>query len=173
MYWVDIEEDYLSYLRRFEERIPYSDYGADRYKPFFGVLFTRDRLCYVTQISHARARHDKVKQQRDFYKIYDSADRSRLIAVVNLNYMFPVPREEIKPLVFKEIDHRRSFQTLKEKSKYVDLLKKELEQINKLNLKEAAETLYEDKYRYPQTPLARRCLDYKALECHAISWKRI
>ncbi|MCI8517559.1 MAG: hypothetical protein HFG75_11955 [Hungatella sp.] len=38
MYWVDIEEDYLSYLRDFEKRIPFSDYGADRYKPFFGVF---------------------------------------------------------------------------------------------------------------------------------------
>lgn len=65
-----------------------------------------------------------MKQQRDFYKIYDSADRSRLIAVVNLNCMFPVPQEEIKPLLFKNSDHHRAFQILKEKSKYVDLLKK-------------------------------------------------
>lgn len=164
MYWVDIGEDYLSYLRGFEKRIPFSDYGQDRFKPFFGVLFEKGDLRYVTQISHAQPRHEKLTQQKDFYKIYDSEDSSRLIAVVNLNYMFPVPISEMKRLIYKYIDQYRVFKNPTEKSKYIDLLKMELAQINKLNLDEAAKSIYADKYRYPERPLARRCLDYKELE---------
>ena len=35
MYWIDIDDKYLDYLREFEKRIPYSDYGTDKMKPFF------------------------------------------------------------------------------------------------------------------------------------------
>ena len=34
-----------------------------------------------------------MKRQPDFFKIFDSEDRSRLLAVVNLNYMFPIPKK--------------------------------------------------------------------------------
>lgn len=170
MYWVDIDEEYLNYLRTFERRIPVSDYGDDRYKPFFGVLFERGELRYVTQISHPQPRHRKLKQQKDFYKVYDSADTSRLIAVVNLNYMFPVPVSVMNPLRLKTIDQHRKFNSLEEKSKYIDLLNKELAQLRKMNLCDAARELYEIKYRFPDKPLAARCLDYRALEERARGW---
>lgn len=32
-------------------------------------------------------------QQKDFYKLFDPKNPKRLIAVVNLNYMFPIPKE--------------------------------------------------------------------------------
>ena len=31
--WVVIEEKYLDYLRATERRIPFSNYGSDKYKP--------------------------------------------------------------------------------------------------------------------------------------------
>ncbi len=55
--WVIIDEKYLDFLRAAEPRIPFSDYGTDKYKPFFGVLFEIGDLVYVTQISHAQPRH--------------------------------------------------------------------------------------------------------------------
>ena len=39
MKWINVDENYLDYLRNVEPRIPRTDYGSDRYKPFFGVLF--------------------------------------------------------------------------------------------------------------------------------------
>ena len=38
MKWINVDENYLDYLRSFEKRIPKTDYGSDKYKPFFGVL---------------------------------------------------------------------------------------------------------------------------------------
>ena len=34
MNWLVIDEKYLDYLRKTERRIPFSDYGKDKYKPF-------------------------------------------------------------------------------------------------------------------------------------------
>lgn len=71
MRWINVDEQYLDYLRGYEKRIPFTDYGTDKYKPFFGVLFEIDDLYYVTQVSHAQPRHYKLKENKDFFKIYD------------------------------------------------------------------------------------------------------
>lgn len=52
MKWINVNEKYLDYLRETEKRIPKTDYGTDRYKPFFGILFEVDDLYYITQVSH-------------------------------------------------------------------------------------------------------------------------
>ena len=67
MRWINVNEEYLNYLRTTENRIPRTDYGDDKYKPFFGVLFEIDDLYYITQVSHPQARHTNMKQQKDFY----------------------------------------------------------------------------------------------------------
>ena len=59
--WINVNEKYLDFLRSFEKRIPRTDYGSDKYKPFFGILFEKDDLFYITQISHAQPRHLKMK----------------------------------------------------------------------------------------------------------------
>ena len=92
MKWIHVNESYLDYLRNVEKRIPKTDYGTDKYKPFFGVLFEKDGLYYITQVSHPQKRHQKMGQQKDFYKLFDLKNPKRLIAVVNLNYMFPIPK---------------------------------------------------------------------------------
>ena len=68
--WVTIDEEYLDLLRRVDNRVPFSDYGKDKYKPFFGTLFEKDELVYVVAISHAKEKHEKMKNAPDFIKIY-------------------------------------------------------------------------------------------------------
>lgn len=175
MNWTIVDEKYLDYLRKnVESRIPRSDYGNDKYKPFFGTLFEVGDLVYVTQISHAQPRHLKMKNSLDFYKIYGSDNNSslpnRLIAVVNLNYMFPIHKSLIGVLEYKNIDQCRKFQSLVEKSKYIDLLKNELNAINVLNLDVYAKKLYELKYMYPENRVSTRCFDFKELEKHALDF---
>lgn len=45
--WITISEKYLSYLRRMDSRIPHSDYGKNRFKPFFGVLFETNNVALI------------------------------------------------------------------------------------------------------------------------------
>lgn len=171
MKWINVNEKYLDFLRVYEERIPHTDYGSDRYKPFFGMLFEKDGFYYITQVSHAQPRHMKMKKQPDFFKIYDPQELSRLIAVVNLNYMFPIPKDEVSPFEKSKIDTYRAFKSEKEKSKYIDLLDSEMKMINTMNISEAAQALYKNKYDFPDSRVSKRCLDYKALEEYAKQWK--
>jgi protein AbiQ len=171
MQWINVNEKYLDYLRTFEKRIPLTDYGSDKYKPFFGILFESKNFYYITQVSHAQDRHKKMKNQLDFYKIYDPQQLHRLIAVVNLNYMFPIPKNEVTPFMKKDIDTYRTFKSEEEKSKYIDLLDTELKMINTMNLSKAAKELYEKKYSLPDSKIAKRCLDYKMLEEFAEMWQ--
>lgn len=166
--WIVIEEKYLDYLRETEHRIPFSNYGADKYKPFFGVLFEIGELAYVTQISHAQPRHEKIKSSPDFIKIFipdrNPMNPDRLVAVVNLNYMFPIHKTLLEPLEYKNIEKHRSFKTPLEKSQYIDLLTKELEKINTLGIEKKAIKLYEKKKRFPNDAVSQRCIDFCVLE---------
>lgn len=164
MKWINVDEKYLDYLRSIESRIPRTDYGSDKYKPFFGVLFETDNLYYVTQVSHPQKRHINMKQQKDFYKIYDPDNPSRLIAIVNLNYMFPIPKEYTHDFEKKKIDTYRTFDSEKSKSKYIDLLDKELKVINTLKLDEKALFIYNLKYKKPNDKISKRCIDFKNME---------
>lgn len=166
MNWIVINEQYLDYLRKIERRIPNSNYGDDNYKPFFGLLFETDKFYYVTQVSHPQNRHINMKANIDFKKIYDPVD-GHLIAVVNLNYMFPIPKNMLEYLKYKDIDKHRTFESETAKSKYIDLLKTELKVINSMKLTKAALNVYENKYRTPTSDLAKRCIDFKAIEAFA------
>ena len=68
MKWINVNEKYLDFLRKFEPRIPMTNYGSDKYKPFFGILFETDDYYYITQISHAQKRHLRMRKQPDFFK---------------------------------------------------------------------------------------------------------
>lgn len=166
--WLVIDESYLDYLRKYEHRIPKSNYGTSKLKPFFGKLFEKGDLVYVTQISHAKKRHEKMKNSPDFVKIYlsnkSSADKGRLVAVVNLNYMFPVPKLLIQNLNYANINKHRTFNSQKERSQYIYLLKKELNQINSLNIDLTAKNLYNRKNTFPNDKVSLRCVDFCELE---------
>lgn len=168
MYRINVNEKYLDYLRETERRIPRTDYGTDRYKPFFGVLFEVSDLYYITQVSHPQERHKKLKQQKDFYKLFDPKNPKRLIAVVNLNYMFPIPKDQTTPFVKKNIHTYRTFKSEKEKSQYIDLLDTELSVINTMDIGSKAKDLYMLKYDNPDDNISKRCIDFKAMEQLAV-----
>lgn len=104
-----------------------------------------------------------MKSNIDFKKIYDPAD-GHLIAVVNLNYMFPIPKYMRTPLKYKDIDKHRTFASEEEKSKYIDLMKTELKVINSMDLSKPAINIYKSKYSKPDSNLSNRCIDYKQME---------
>jgi len=171
MQWKNIDEKFLDWLRsNYDNRVPKTNYGADRFKPFFGNLFAVGDLVYVTQISSPKERHAKVKQSLDFYKIYHPDD-DELIAVVNLNYMFPVHKMLMRNLKYSEIDKHRNFDSDDEKSKYIDFLRIELKEINKLGLINASQKIYELKYAKPT--VSQRSFDFKILENACLEYVRV
>ena len=173
MKWLIVDENYLTYLRNNgDKRIPLSNYGEDKYKPFFGSLFEENGCCYVTQISHPQVKHFRLKDSADFKKLY-VPDSDRLLAVVNLNYMFPIPKELYSELKYKDISNYKSFNNDEEKSKYIDLLRREMEIINSMDMIHSAMLVYQNKYDNPGSNLAQRCLDFKELEGLALRYTTI
>ena len=163
MKWVIINDSYLDYLRKNgDTRIPYSNYGTDKYKPFFGELFTIGDYSYVTQVTSYKERLERIKEDKDFYKIYR---QNKLVAAVNLNYMFPILTSKLKYLDnYNDISQYRTFKSGNEKSKYISFLKYELSEINKKPLTISAKFLYNVKYDKPNNKISKRCLDFKKLE---------
>ena len=141
MIWCTIDKDYISFLKKYDSRIPNIDYGNNGYKPFFSPLFEKDGLVYVTQISSKKPRHLKMKESIDFVKIFNKTNKN-LISVINLNYMFPVPKSEIIEVKYKNIDNFRTFSSLDEKNKYINLLKYEMKVINNKNIQAQALKVY-------------------------------
>lgn len=141
MIWCTINKEYISFLKNHDSRIPNIDYGNNGYKPFFSPLFEKDGLVYVTQVSSKKPRHLKMKESIDFVKIFDKTNK-KLISVINLNYMFPVPKSEIIEVKYKNIDNFRTFSSLDEKNKYINLLKYEMKVINNKNIQAQALKVY-------------------------------
>jgi len=182
MDWCSINNDYLNFLRdNGDDRIPYSEYfssdGEKRFKPFFTPLFTVGDLVYTTQITSPKARHYRMKNSQDFIKILKDEEDKRslddtLFGVVNLNYMFPVPKEFITTIKYGDLENYRDFKDEKEKSEYIDLLKKELKKIKSSSLEVKAVKVYELKEKAPDSMIAQRCLDFKKLEEVAKKFKK-
>lgn len=161
MKWYIPDENFLNKLREHEKRIPKTNYGKDHMKPFFGILFERDGLVYITQISHPKERHIKSKENMDFKKIYK---KDKLIGVVNLNYMFPIYKSKLEEVKYDHIEKYRTFKSNDEKNKYIALLKTELKIIKNKNIKETAIKLYNHKINFPDSNISKRCLDFMELE---------
>jgi len=168
MKWYVVDEEYLTYLRNYEKRIPEINYGEDKLKPFFGALFEIGDLVYITQVSHPKKRHNKIKENIDFLKLYNA---NQLIAVVNLNYMFPVHKSRLVEVQYKYIENFRKFQNEILKNGYITLLKKEMKEIRRRKIDEKAVNLYNHKYDYPLNAVSLRCLDFKKLEQKCIEYE--
>ena len=169
--WKIVDEHYLNYLREnYEARIPYSNYGVDKYKPFFGELFRSGNMSYVTQISSPKQRHYSMKNSMDFIKIYDLKSGTRLLGVVNLNYMFPALTSSLIDLDYATIDRHRTFINDNEKSRYINLLKIELRQMNSIGIENKAKKVYQHKLTNPNSSVSLRCFDFKSLEYACLLW---
>lgn len=168
MRWLTIEKEYLDYLRSIESHIPLTDYGIDKYKPFFGELFKIKDIVYITQISHPQKRHYTLKENLDFYKLYRIKE---LIGVVNLNYMFPVHKNKIIDVRYKDIDKFRTFKDENEKNNYITILKKEMKEIKIKKIDEKAFELYNMKNNFPNNIISKRCIDFKLLEQKCLEYE--
>ncbi len=167
MKWCTIDSEYINYLKKVDGRVPNTEYGEYKFKPFFSPLFEKDGLVYVTQISSKKERHLKMKEQVDFIKIYDEKNNN-LLGVVNLNFMFPVPKDKIINVNYKDIDKYRKFRSEKEKENYIHLLKEEMKQIKKRQINLLSEKLYEIVKINPF--VSKRCLNFSLLEEKAVEF---
>lgn len=50
MKWINVNDNYLDFLREYENRIPRTNYGNNKYKPFLGVYLRL--MIYVISLKY-------------------------------------------------------------------------------------------------------------------------
>ena len=164
MDWYVVNKDYVNYLKKFDSRVGYVEYG-DRLKLHVGVLITVNNLNYYVPISSAKPKHYKMSNSLDFHKLQDETT-GHIYAVLNINNMIPVPNSCLTRLKYDQIERFRSFKDDKERIDYIYLLQKEKALIDTLQetLQNKALKLHHKCVAKPDSSLAKRCCNFKLLE---------
>lgn len=161
--WCLIDDGYINFLKKIDTRIPNVNYGSNHIKPFFSPLFEKDGLVYVVAISSAKPKHTHMTEQLYFFKLYSK--KNQLISVINLNYMFPVPKNKIINFSYKDIDNYCKFPNNKRKSQYINFLKIELKAIKNKDIPVKAKNLYNIICSSTkETTITRKCLNFLEIE---------
>ena len=154
----DVDWDYVKYLSQAYPhlyRIKKEDQANSR--KYVGIVLEINDMNYFAPLSSYKEKHSRLKDNLDLIKI-------KKYAVINLNYMFPVPDNCCHMVDFS-----------KEKNPhYRDLLRAEYRYIKMIREKiwKNAKTLYNHKLKNKEsTPLAKRCYDFKELESICRAYK--
>lgn len=164
MDWYIVDKEYINYLKQFDPRVGYVEYG-ERLKLHVGILLTVGEFNYYVPISSAKPKHQRMSNSLDFHKLQDETT-GYLYAVLNINNMIPVPKSCITQLKYNQIQNFRSFNNEKERIDYIYLLQKEKALIDNVQttIQSKAEKLYKKCCSNPHTSLAARCCSFHLLE---------
>lgn len=137
-------------------------------RPFVGILVIMDGKKYCIPLTSPKPKHEKMKNDLDFSKMYDA--HNRLIGALNFNNMIPVSEEFIK-----QININPSKNDSPKDKIYKELLNNQLDWCNDNfdNITKKANKLYKFVTQFPEKSrnLTRRCCDFKKLE--AVLEKRL
>lgn len=160
----DIEEKYLDFLRSVEEKIMLgkSSYNNNR-KFAVGVVLNIGGINYYAPLSSVKQHQlnengdnlNKQYKQRCFPIIIKRNKQDKIVSLLRLDFMFPVPENLLKELNFNEIQDEKYRTFIRLEYQYIKRKKQEI-------LEKALE-LYE-KAINPQHFLHNKCCDFKLLE---------
>ncbi len=147
----EIDNAYIDYLlpiapHLFKNKKP----GQQNERKYIGIVLSINGMDYFAPLSSFKPKHAKMKDGLDFIKINN-------YAVINLNNMFPVPSG-----IFHYVDIAAI-----QDPHYKALLQSEYRYIKSIQdrIRKNASILYAHKLQYAEeTPLAKRCNDFVALE---------
>ena len=160
----DIEEKYLDFLRSVEEKIMLgkSSYNNNR-KFAVGVVLNIGGINYYAPLSSVKQHQlnengdnlNKQYKQRCFPIIIKRNKQDKIVSLLRLDFMFPVPENLLKELNFNEIQDEKYRTFIRLEYQYIKRKKQEI-------LEKALE-LYE-KAINSQHFLHNKCCDFKLLE---------
>lgn len=121
-----VKEDYINYLKKFDDNIRDN---KNESRPYIGILLEVNGMNYIAPLASPKEKHKSMKNNIDFFKL-ENGD----LGVINLNNMIPVYKENIVEYNFEERHNR----------KYSILLRKQIRFINKNEdvIKNKANKLY-------------------------------
>lgn len=147
----EVDNTYIDYL---SPHAPHLFHNKQIYqqheRKYIGIVLQIGDIKYFAALSSFKQKHDSMKESIDLIKI-------KRYAVINLNLIFPVPDNYYAYVDFKaEKDNR-----------YRDLLLSEYRIIKSIQerIRKNASVVYHHKIKYSNdTPLAKRCNDFRMLE---------
>lgn len=168
--WYVVDKEYVEYLKQFDARVQNIDYNKD-VKPYIGILISVNHFNYYVPISSRKKKHYTMKEDIDFIKLLDG---ETLFGVLNLNNMIPIIETAIVPLKYADIEKYKVFINFEEKAKYIGLLNKELQiiQKNETKILQSAKKIYNIKTNHPEAKIAKRIIDFKLLEEKAKEYQK-
>lgn len=169
--WVQINEDYLSYLREHgDTRVPNQDYGAHKFNPFFPVFKLKNTgIVYVANVGHYKATERMMEDTIDFKKIAGS--HNNYIGVVHLNMMFPVPKDQIKKYDYTMIEEKMSWGSSFDFKRHLPRFQQYEKRVKEKDIALSAMTIYEIKNKNLDPYTARRTLPFLNLEAKLVEYQ--
>ena len=148
LYYID--DEYIDYLRMFDDRVPYN---KSKTRPYIGVVYKYEGVNYFAPLSSPKPKHLKINDKSvDVFKI----DNGKL-GVVNLNNMLPTPLSCLTDVL----------PTLKDDDKYKGLLIDQLNRINKdRQILYTKIITFQKRYRagHINDRIRERCCNFELLE---------
>ena len=146
-----VKEDYINYLKKFDDNIRDN---KNESRPYIGILLEVNGMNYIAPLASPKEKHKSMKNNIDFFKL-ENGDLG------DLNNMIPVHKENIVEYNFEERHNR----------KYSILLTKQIRFINKNEdvIKNKANKLY-NKVISGRSFIAKRCVNFELIEKKALEY---
>ena len=100
-----IKDEYIDYLRQFDDKVLYN---KNEKRPYVGIVFSLEGINYFAPFTSPKVKHKKMIDKIDFIKI-NNGD----LGAINLNNMIPVNLEStilIKINLIENLKYRRLLQ---------------------------------------------------------------
>lgn len=147
----EVDDDYIDFLRNVEPLL-YRNKKPDQIhsRKYIGIVLQINNMNYFAPLSSYKPKHSRMKESLDFIKVKE-------YAVINLNNMFPAPKEKC---------HYVDIRSEKDE-KYRILLNSEYRAIKSIQnkIRKNASQLYRLKTQNGNSiPLTKRCNNFELLE---------
>lgn len=171
MNWYALNKRYVNYLRKYDKLVPDIEYTG-RLKCFLGIVFrSKSGYDYFAPLTSYKPKFQEMSNDIDFYKLVGT--NGKIYGAIDINNMIPVPQSEYKEISLDNLNEFRDFSTNREKKQYWKLLQVELSCINEKYIHKNAEKLFIFVTKYPSSPLAQRCCNFRLLEDKCMNYNLI
>lgn len=167
MKFYSVNEEYLDFLRKTENKIMNGNSKYEGKKFVLGVVFKINSINYYAPVSSVKPYQlkDYITLTKEFRKtcfpiISDDHKIYKILSTVRFDFMFPVPKTEIIGIDFNSIEEKHRTLIIKE---YKYIISKEKEILEK------AEDVYNKAVSLTHF-LHKKCCDFKLLETKYQEW---
>ena len=168
VYWCRISKKYIKYLKKIEPKIINIRYKGEKIKPLFVPLFLIENdLVYVGQILTYKKKFDLLEDNFNYIKIY-SEKGTEILGKINLNYMFPVPKNELFFIDSFNIKYFVNYKSKNQESEYTQLSERILELINNKTIVDRSKDFYNKVIN--RNVIEKKFFNFKLLEEEAKKW---